>query len=140
MATIPRLISIALKVCKRRGFPVDSDPEYESAVNMAVWRAAEKYTEGGMPIENLATLYAIRACLEVGRLLKRWARDDAAGAGRGLVGSPTPTPIPINDFEVLSFASAHGKTRAARLLGMRYDSFVDRLYEALHRFRDLHAG
>ena len=137
MAPIPRLISIATKACKFKGFPV-SDPEFGSAINEAVWRATLR-EDDKMPIENLATLYAIRACIDVTRMLKRWARDDAAGAGRGACSSPTPTPIPINDFEVLSFGAAHGKTRAARLLGMRYDSFVDRLYEALHRFRDLHA-
>ena len=101
-------------------FPV-YDLEYESAINYAISRAANTHTirPGGRSLLSLAVLYAIRQCGHARAMLERWRKQDQAGASRGRLQASAETPIPLTDFELLSFVACHGRRRAAVLLAMR---------------------
>lgn len=143
-ADAAHLIRVARKVCRRAGFPVDADPEYDSAINYAVCLAVAKYKPGKKSLCTTACDYAIHKCIQARKTIARWRRQDAAGAsrpqaldrGRALLPDPFPIAIPLLDRQVLDFVAAQigtgcpnrGRSRAARLLQMTRPS-LDRLLD-----------
>lgn len=115
------LFRFACKVCQRKGFTVN-DPEYGSAINLAVWRGMETYKDDGpASLRTYCTVIAIRECFRLRRQLDKWkpVRESP------LLSRPTrTTPVSELDFETLSFAARHGRTRAAKLLGMQLPAFT----------------
>lgn len=119
------LIDTATAVCRKAGYPV-KDIEYESAINSAVGEIIVTYGD-----DRPSTLYcsaALHECLKVKLMFTSWAKQDAAGAGRGACSAPVATPIRLSAFEVLSFFAKHGRTRGARMLRMT----VPKVNELLH--------
>lgn len=114
-AAIEKLLIAATVVCRRKGYNVDADLEYQSAINWGVFKAVQTHSVG-RSIESYAILIALHECESVRRRLERDALCDQAGASRGMGAPPVATPIPLTDFEILSFVAARGITQAARLL------------------------
>ena len=112
---LPDLLGIVTTICQRYGYPV-SEIEYESAINSAVADAIHRYGD-----RQPSTIYcrcALQECAKVKLMFSDWSKQDAAGAGRGRCESPVQTPIKLFSFETLSFVARHGRTRAARMLGL----------------------
>lgn len=132
---IARVYASTLSFLRGRGVPIH-DPEYASAVNYGVYKATRVFDpshRNGRSLMSLAILFALRNCDKVRRMLDLWKKQDEAGACRGWGQSPTPTPIPLEDFEILSFVAAHGRTRAAVLLAMTPQALRDLLDEVALR-------
>ena len=146
--TYIRLFQLATRICKRRGVRI-SDPDYESAISQGVFMAMSAHREipehsdrtptvrGYRKLSTLACVYALGCCWRVNKRHNRYRRQDEAGACRGTETSymREHVPIDLNDFEFLSFVAAHGKCRAARLLGMGMDRLNDLLDEVVYRVR-----
>jgi hypothetical protein len=120
----PRSLYLATRrFCRKKGIKV-ADPEYDSAINFAVFRALQTHRPDGnghtaRQLIHLCICYALRACGNVSDRLANQHRHDLAAAERGIRQPPTMPPIPLSDFEVLSFVAAHRHVaKAARLLGM----------------------
>lgn len=115
----PRSLFLATRrFCKRRGIPV-GDPEYESAVNWAVFIAIRCHEPGRQrSLINWCIFCALRDCANLRDKLSAQRRRDLRAADRtGL--PPVVPPVPRSDFEILSFVAAHRHiAKAARLLGM----------------------
>lgn len=130
-----QLFKVALWVCRHAGYPVDSDPEYESAVNYAVLKAIKYFRPmpdgSGNPL-SYAAMLALQECNAVNEIMADWQRQDEAGAARER-GQATPIPLPLTDFELLSFVARHGRQRAARLLAIAPAQLRDRLDEVAFR-------
>lgn len=124
------LLKTATTACKQAGFPV-GEIEYQSAINWAVAQAMLRHGES----RSWACVYAIRQCRKVGSMFRGWRRQDQAGAGRGLLNDPIKTPVPLSDFNVLTFVATHGKFRAARMLRMRYAKLIELLDDISLRLR-----
>lgn len=117
----PKSLYLATRrFCLRRGIPA-SDPEYASAINWAVFKAMSTFKpKEGRKLINWCIHIALHECIRVHDLHRRWYSDDLKSIDRGLGLPPTTPPIPLTDFEFLSFVACHGKTRAAKLLGMNF--------------------
>lgn len=111
------------RTCERLGYDVTADPEFASAVNLGVFTAMKRFTPGGpRSLRSLCTLFAVRFCEKVRLAFGVWQKQDQAGAcqrSERYYGPTVQTPIPLTDFELLSFVAAHGRKRAARLLALR---------------------
>lgn len=122
----------ALARCRRKGYRI-RDPEYASAINWAVYRAMQAWREDmGASLKTLALMIALRECAKVRRaeICRERKEREAARPERR---PPVPTPIPLSDYEVLSFVAAHGRTRAARMLGMHYYKLCELLADISRR-------
>lgn len=126
----------ASRTCSRLGYDTN-DPEYASAVNLGVYMALCRFRKDGpRSRDSLCTLFAIRRCEKVRSMFSLWQRQDQAGAcqrSERYYGSRVPLPIPLTDFELLSFVAAHGRKRAARLLALRPQKLRDLLDEVVLR-------
>jgi len=132
------VFSAAAKTCFQKGYPVD-DVEYDSAINLAVCMALRDWKpKGGRSLQSLATLYALRNCRDVEAEHKRWRRQDEAGACRGNEVSymREDLPVRLEDFDFLSFVAHHGRTQAAKLLGIHYYRLRDMLDEVALRLKN----
>ena len=128
------VIEVAIAICKRVGYQV-SEIEYESAINLAVLRALRDWQpDSGKSLVSFSVMYATRACSHVESIFNEWQRQDRAGALRGRE-QATPTPIPLTDFELLSFVAAHGRLKAAKMLAMSAGQLRNRLDEVELRVR-----
>lgn len=108
------------KACRNEGIPVN-DPEYGSAIGWAVFKAIRTHDPtkpNAAKLQNLCVVYALRACANVRRDLEADHRSDLRGADRGIRQPPTPLPIPLRDFDLLSFVAAHNIAKAAKMLGV----------------------
>src|SRR5271166_4205216 len=120
----PTLIRTARSVCRRAGYPVNSDPEYDSAINLAVCLAVAKWKPGERSLSTTACFFALCKCEQASRTIARWRRQDRAGASRpqgrerGSALLPEPVVIPLLDRQVLEFVASYGRSRSARLLCM----------------------
>ena len=129
------LLETVTTVCFRAGYPI-REIEYESAINSAVGEAITAYGP-----DQPSTIYctvALHECLKVKEMFVKWSKQDAAGAGRGLCEQPVPTPIPLLSFEILSFVARHGRTRAARMLGLsrpRINEMIDDISREMDAIR-----
>lgn len=130
------LIDIASGACHKAGYRMHDD-EYRSAVNFAVaitrkkWRAATELSK----VSTYCCRVALKLCALAHKRRKSLRRGDEAGAKRGEWMPPVETPIPLPDFELLSFVAAHGKTKAAKLLGMKYYKLQELLQDVELRLR-----
>lgn len=123
---------IALKVCGSHGYPIH-DIEYESAVNLGVATALKIHDPTKGDLCTLCCLLARRECSRTRIAMSKWVKQDAAGAGRGYCEKAIPTPIPLFDFETLSFVARHGRTRAARMLGLHVPKINELLTDIARR-------
>ena len=112
------------------------DQDYQSALNWAMLKAVPRWAPERGTFLNMVIRYATREFRIVRHRKKLLLMGDAAGAERGLFGPPTPTPIPLTDFELLSFVAAHGRITAAKLLGMAAYRLRDRLDEVALRVKE----
>ena len=124
----------ALKVCRQRGYNT-TDPEICSAINAALYRAMLRFDPRRGRFTPMVCRYALHACHQAEERLLYWHRNDDAGARRSIKGPPTPTPIPLADFELISFVAAVGRTKAAKLLCMTPSRLRARLDEVALRLR-----
>lgn len=130
------LLAVAVGCCRNAGYTITKDDEYYSAVNLAVALAIRKYDPSlEVSLATLVCKIALDECAELTWRNDCLRRGDEAGAKRGLYEAPTEPPIPLPDFDLLLFVSAHGKTKAARLLGMRYYKLMQLLDEVQLRLR-----
>ncbi len=132
------LFKVAAEACREAKFPV-SDIEYESAINYAVAKSIMGYHPSrGCKPTTYAAICALRQCQKTRRTLEEWRKQDQAGAERGKWSQPTPTPIPLLDYEILSFVAHHGRKRARLLLGLSKLKLNRLLDEVSLRFERLH--
>lgn len=116
--------SAVRKVCRDCGYNADGEPEYESAMNLGIWDALKRWEPGrGRTLVNFACKLAVHRCSRAKAQLQAWQRQDRAGAGpaedRGSRLPPADGPaMPLLDRQILEFVAAHGRGRAAKLLGM----------------------
>ena len=127
-----QLFKVAIWVCRQAGYPVDGDPEYESAVNLAVLKAIQTFKPPNPKPTMYAAMLALRECAKAALLISEWHKQDEAGASRER-GQATPIPLDLTDFELLSFVARHGRSRAAKLLTMPPAALRDRLDEVALR-------
>lgn len=135
------MLNCARGACFRRGYPIN-DPEYGSAIGLAVWRAAQRWEPGkGCKPTTLAAVYGLQICHTLKRKLDRHSRRSEELNERELRQrwQPVPTPIPLTDSELLGFTALHGITRAAKLLMMPNGQLRERLDETrlrVHQSRE----
>lgn len=116
--------------------PVRHDPEYSSAINFGVLMAVRTWhPDGGRTMLSLAVRLSIREIKKLERHLATWRRS-ARLTRRGTGAAPTPLPLPLSDRELLCFVARHGKTKAARLLGIDPKTLNNRLDEVANRVRE----
>jgi hypothetical protein len=135
------MMRVARRACRRAGYPVN-DPEYGSVIGVAVFKAARYWSaDRGCKPTTMAAICAKRLCRQLEIKLDRRARRDMVaglpGARANLKGRmhPVHTPIPLNDFEVLSFVAAHGIGKSAKLLAMTPALIRERLDEVRLRMK-----
>lgn len=129
------LLCIATRVCTRAGWPAYED-EYRSAIGLGVTHAIAKHDPLGpnpCKLSVLCCAYALQECTNEWRRQRVLRRGDQAGTDRGMYSQPTPTPVPIRDFELLSFVAAHGFKSSYKVLGMTRQKLRDRLDEIAFR-------
>lgn len=133
------MLAVAYKVCGQAGYPYKAEIEYRSAINYAVGKAARKFDparpNGRNPC-SLAAIYALRQCKRTKRTLAFWRKQDEAGALRSRAKPAAQTPIPLRDFELLSFVACHGRWRASILLGLRHEKLRGLLDDVEFRLRE----
>lgn len=126
------------KYCKNIGIPVN-DPEYDSAINWAVYKALTSHDPNilnGRSLFSLCIVYALRNCSRTRRNLATQRRLDEQSSQRGTDLPPTPLPLPLSDFELLCFVAKWGKLKASKLLGMNYLKLRSRLDEVALRVQE----
>lgn len=136
---VEAMLATAYKVCKQARYPYADEVEYRSAINYAVGKAYRNWRPDQPNGRNpcaLAAIYALRQCKKARRTLEFWRKQDEAGALRSRAKPAAQTPIPLRDFELLSFVACHGRCRAARLLGMRRESLIGLLDDVELRLRE----
>lgn len=133
-ALLVKAFRCALRVCRRHGYNT-TDPEIASAVNSALYRAMLRFRPGRGRFVSMVIQYALHTCYYADKRLAHYRRNDDAGARRSIKGPPTPTPIPLADFELISFVAAVGRTKAAKLLCMSPMKLRNRLDEVALRLR-----
>lgn len=127
-----RLTEMATAVCRRK-FQV-RDIEYQSAINLGIAKAIlNQHRYQQRSLSSLACLFAIRECYRIRKTIEHWQRQDMAAVDRGVHEKPIPTPVPLLDFELLSFVARHGRTRAARMLGINVPKINDLLHDVARR-------
>lgn len=129
------MLDLACGCCRKAGYPTHDD-EYYSAINFAVAKAVAKYPSSELETSTLACTIALHECEQLRIRLANLKRGDEAGAKRGWFQTPAEAPpIPMADLDLLLFVAAHGKTKAARLLGMRYYHLMELLDDVQLRLR-----
>lgn len=134
------LYRAAYTVCSK--YYNTTDPDYESAINHGVYLALKRHDPDRpkrRTLENLAVLYALQRCEKVESQHHQWWKQDQAGALRGKETSTMKEDLsdpPLSDFEFLSFVAAHGRTKAAKLLGMRRTKVISILDEVVFRLKN----
>lgn len=130
-----RLCNYARRSLASWGWDPADDPERDFAVVDGVWAAMLQWHPGHpLPIDHLVLQQVRDRIRLVEQRLAEWERQDRCGAERGQA-TATPTPVPMPDREILTFVALHGRTKAAKLLGMSPQRLRDVLDEIAFRIR-----
>lgn len=124
--SLDQLLQTATRVCQRAGYPIEDD-QYQSEIALGVSIALNTFDHQRARMSTWCCRLALNQCAAYARQLTEQRMGDEAGAKRGICMPPVTTPIRLTDFNILSFVACHGKTRAARLLGMRYRKLIELL-------------
>lgn len=125
----------AIKVLYRAGWPVQ-DHELLSALNAGMLKAIPRWCPERGSFIRLVIRYGLREYAVAKAKMARLRRGDQAAVDRGTIAQPTPTPIPLTDFELLSFVAAHGRMISATLLGLTPARLRDLLDEVALRIKN----
>lgn len=127
MTDIDDLLQMATTVCQKAGYPTHDD-QYQSEIALGVAVALNTADQRRtVKLSTWCCRIAVNQCACYAKQASEQRKGDEAGAKRGICMTPVRPPIPLPDFNLLNFVACHGKTRAAKLLGMRYYRLVEML-------------
>lgn len=134
-AEYARIFAKVIRLCLNRGWPAH-DPDFGGAINEACWAACVGPLIEGRTRQEMAYCYAVRACRNADRDLKRWRRDLTIRPRMESVRTRVVirrAALDVADEDLLQFVAAHGRGRAAAMLQMHPYTLEELLDEATLR-------
>lgn len=117
-----KLLQACKAYCYNKGFPINSEDEYQSAIHDAIISSV-KYWKGNGSIVRYAKASAFAACKRVYVALKekrlrtrRISLAELDGLSKDY--STAEQTLCDSDLEIIAFVAAHGRARAAKKLGI----------------------